>query len=106
MIEVGHPEGWGRFLELHVNKDHSGLGYHSQQSNLKKPMTKATEGQVLPLQDIFTSVEQLVDGQVSVVEEEEENIVGIVGLVYQKIEGQNLTNWTFMIVPEVTMMEE
>lgn len=29
MIEAGHPEGWGRALELLVNKDHSSLGYRS-----------------------------------------------------------------------------
>lgn len=62
LIEAGHPEGWGRVFDLPVNKDRSGLGYHSQPSIVKKPMTNAVEGQVLPLPYIFTSVRYLVDG--------------------------------------------
>lgn len=80
VIEVGHLEGWGRVLELPVNKDHSSLGYHSQQSTLRKSMKKAIEGHVLPLLDIFTSVGHLVDGQISMVEED--IVVDTVGLMY------------------------
>lgn len=29
VIEAGHPEGWGRFLQLPVNKDISDIGYQS-----------------------------------------------------------------------------
>lgn len=29
VIEVRNPEDWGRMLDLPVNKDRSGLGYHS-----------------------------------------------------------------------------
>ncbi|XP_050919836.1 uncharacterized protein LOC127137415 [Lathyrus oleraceus] len=29
IIKDGHPQGWGRLLELPANKDHTGLGYNS-----------------------------------------------------------------------------
>lgn len=59
VIKVGYLKGWGRVLELPVNKDHVGLGYHSQ--NLKKLVPSTIEGQVLLLPVIFTSVGHLVD---------------------------------------------
>lgn len=31
MIEAGHPEGWGRVLEMPINIDKSGLGYQPRQ---------------------------------------------------------------------------
>lgn len=31
MVEVGHPEGWGRVLEVPAKKDQYGLGYQSPQ---------------------------------------------------------------------------
>lgn len=49
VIEAGHPEGWGRVLEFPINKERSGLGYHSQ--TVKKPMPNFVEGQVLSLPD-------------------------------------------------------
>ncbi|XP_050916461.1 uncharacterized protein LOC127131593 [Lathyrus oleraceus] len=54
IIKDGHPQGWGRLLELPANKDHTGLGYNSQ--NLKKPAPIATRGSVLPLSENFSSV--------------------------------------------------
>lgn len=68
-------------------------------------MTNETKGHVLPLPDIFTSVGHLVDGQINVVEEED-IVADTLGPVYQKIEGQELPNWTSMEVPEVTMIKE
>lgn len=68
-------------------------------------MTDATKGQVLPLTDIFPSAGHLIDNQISM-KENEDNIADTVGLMYQKIEGQELTNWTSVKVPEVTAIEE
>lgn len=42
IIKNGHPEVWGRMLELLVNKDRAGLGYNSQ--NLRKQTLIAIEG--------------------------------------------------------------
>lgn len=69
-------------------------------------MTNATEEQVLPLPDNFTSIGHLVDGKISVVEEEEDCVADEVGLVYQKLEGQERANWTLAEIPEVTMTEK
>lgn len=87
-----------------MNKDHPGLGFHSQ--NMKKLMPKVVEGQVLLLSDIFVSAEHLIDGKICAVEDEGVSVVVEEGLVYQKMEGQNLINWTAMEIPEVTMFEK
>lgn len=47
IINNGHPKGWGRMLELLINKDRSRLGYNSQ--DLKKLTSIVVERQVLPL---------------------------------------------------------
>lgn len=85
LIKVGHAEGWGRILEFPVNKDHSGMGYHYE--NMKKIMPNVVKGQVLMLPNILTSVEHLVDGKITIVEEEEDGVSIGVGLVYKRLEG-------------------
>lgn len=102
--DSGYPEGWGRVLELSVNKDRVGLGYHSQ--NLKKLVSNVVEGQVLQLPVIFTSVRHLADGQISVMEVEEDGVTEEEGLLYPKKEDQKLTNWTTIEIPEVTLFEK
>lgn len=62
IIKNGHFVGWGRTLELPINKDRSGLGYNFQ--DLKKSTPMAIKGQVLPLSDFFSSVGHLVDGHI------------------------------------------
>lgn len=79
IIKSGLPVGWGRMLELPNNKDHSGLGFNSQ--DLKKPMSIAIKGQVLPLSDFLSSIRYLVDGHICALEEYDE--VKEEGLIYQ-----------------------
>lgn len=55
-------------------------------------MPKVVQGQVLLLPDILISARHLVDGKISAVEEEEDGFSNNVGLVYQKMERQKLTN--------------
>lgn len=86
IIEAGHPEGWGRLLDFPVNKDRSGLGYHSQPLIVKKTMQNVMEGEMLPLSDIFTSARYLMDEKISVVENKEDNVIDKEGLVYQKLQ--------------------
>lgn len=64
------------------------------------------EGQVLPLSDIFASVKHLIDGHICEVEKEEDGVSVEEGLVYKRMEGQELTNWTAMEIPEVVMLEK
>lgn len=40
------------------------------------------------------------------VEEEEDGEAHNIGMVYQKLEGQELANWTSTKMPEVTMIEK
>lgn len=39
-------------------------------------------------------------------EEEEEGVADKIGLVYQKLEGQELANWTSTEMPEVTTIKK
>lgn len=74
-------------LELPVNKDHYGLGYHSHQLTQRKATPNIAKGQIFLLPDIFTSVWHLIDGQISVVEDKD-GITDEVFFVYQKDESQ------------------
>ncbi|KAI5389879.1 hypothetical protein KIW84_075258 [Lathyrus oleraceus] len=104
MIKAEYPEGWGIILDFPVNEDRSGLGYHSQ--NVKRLMPQALKGQVILLLDIFASAKHLIDGKICVVEEERVSIVVKEGLVYKRMEGQELGNWNAMEIPKVNMFEK
>lgn len=80
IIRNGHPEGWGRMLELSVNKDRAILGYNSQ--NLREQMLIDVEGQVLPFLDFFSSGRHLVDGHIYALEED--GVVEEKRLIYKK----------------------
>lgn len=47
-----------------------------------------------PLSEIFASVRHLIDDQICAMEEEGVSVVVEEELVYKKIEGRELTNWT------------
>jgi hypothetical protein len=100
IIKDGHPQGWGRLLELPTNKDRAGLGYNSQ--NLKKPAPIATRGSVLPLSENFLSAGYLDDNRICAVEEEEEEEDG---LIFTKTDGNGATKWTEFEIPKVTLIE-
>ena len=101
IIKDGHPQGWGRLLELPANKDRTGLGYNSQ--NLKKPAPIATRGSVLPLSENFLSAGYLDDNRICVVEEKEEEEED--GLIFTKTDGNGATKWTEFEIPKVTLIE-
>lgn len=91
-------------MDFPVNKDHFGLGYHSQ--NVKKLILNVVEGQILPLSEIFASSRHLIDWHIYAVEEEGVSVVDEEELVYKRMEGQELPNWTATETPEVTMFEK
>ncbi|XP_050915899.1 uncharacterized protein LOC127130992 [Lathyrus oleraceus] len=101
IIKDGHPQGWGRLLELPANKDRTGLGYNSQ--NLKKPAPIATRGSVLPLSENFLSAGYLDDNRICVVEEEEEEEDD--RLIFTKTDGNGATKWTEIEIPKVILIE-
>ncbi|XP_050909309.1 uncharacterized protein LOC127123094 [Lathyrus oleraceus] len=103
IIKDGHPQGWGRLLELPANKDRTGLGYNSQ--NLKKPAPIATRGSVLPLSDNFSSAGYLDDNRICAVEEEEKEEEEDDGLIFTKTDGNGATKWTEFEIPKVTLIE-
>lgn len=100
IIKDGHPQGRGRILELPANKDHTGLGYNSQ--NLKKPASIATNGSVLPLSENFTGDGYLDDNRICDVEEDEEEDVG---LIFTKTDGKGVTKWIEIEIPKVTLIK-
>ncbi|XP_050890912.1 uncharacterized protein LOC127096377 [Lathyrus oleraceus] len=100
IIKDGHPQGWGRLLELPANKDRTGLGYNSQ--NLKKPTPIAIRGSVLPLSENFSSAGYLDDNRTCAVEEEEEEDDG---LIFTKTDGNDAIKWTEIEIPKVTLIE-
>ncbi|XP_050890983.1 uncharacterized protein LOC127096461 [Lathyrus oleraceus] len=100
IIKDGHPQGWGRLLELPANKDRTGFGYNSQ--NLKKPAPIATKGSMLLLSENFSSAGSLDDNRICAMEEEEEEDVG---LIFTKTDGKGATKWTEIEIPKVTLIE-
>ncbi|XP_050877043.1 uncharacterized protein LOC127080791 [Lathyrus oleraceus] len=100
IIKDGHPQGWGRLLELPTNKDHTGLGYNSK--NLKKLAPIATRGSVLSLSENFSSAGYLDDNRICSVEEDEEEDVE---LIFINTDGKGATKWTEIEIPKVTLIK-
>lgn len=61
---------------------------------------------MLPLLDIFTSAEHFIDGHICIVEEGEVGVAIEEELVYKRLNGQELTNWTTTEIPKVIMIEK
>lgn len=55
VIQTGHPKGWGRVLELPVNKDRYVLGFHSYQQIEKNVTISAVKRHIPSLPDTFTN---------------------------------------------------
>lgn len=59
IIKAGHPKGWGRILELPVNKNRSGLGYHPMRTTqqgtpvMGDEMTLAIPGKFVSARHLF-----------------------------------------------------
>lgn len=53
---------------------------------------------------LFESARHLMDSHICALEED--GVTEERGLVYKKVEGQELTNWTAFELPEVTMVEK
>lgn len=86
VIKVGHPEGWGRVLDLPMNKDRSRLGFHSHQLTQRKMDTRMVKGHIPSLPNTFTSASHLKDDLICVVGEGS-CMSNEVCFVYQKVEG-------------------
>lgn len=100
IIKEGHPQGWGRMLELPANKDRTGLGYNTQ--NLKKLALIVIKGPMLSLSEYFSSTGYLDDDRICVAEEDKEEDAG---LIFTKTDGKGATKWTEIEIPEVTLIK-
>lgn len=71
----------------------------------KQTIPKESKGKIIPLPKNFTSDGHLYEGQISLVDDEDNNIDAMC-LVYQKAQGEELTNWPFMDIPEVILIDK
>ena len=88
-----------------MNKDRSGLGFRSLQSTQKKIAASVNKGLIPAIPDTFTSMGNLKDNLICVVEGEG-SVPREVCFVYRKTEGQILNNWIVVDIPEVNFIEE
>ncbi|XP_050908890.1 uncharacterized protein LOC127122628 [Lathyrus oleraceus] len=103
IIKAGHPEGWGRILELPVNKNRSGLGYHPEQATQQNTPIGGGE-MALSIPGNFISVGHHFQDQVTMVGEDL-NTSEVDCFVLKKTAGQQLHNWTEVDLPEVTFCQ-
>lgn len=90
VIEVGHPRGWGRVLDLPVNKDKSGMGYRPRQ--MVQHMTQKTiKGLIPPIPETFVSAGYLFKGPISLVDDEA-STSSTNCFMFKKAPGQELSN--------------
>lgn len=100
IIKVGNPEGWGRILELPVNKSKSDLGYHPEQTTQQSTPVGGDEMD-LSVPGNFVSAGHLFQEQVTMIGEDLDTSEADC-FVLKKAEGQQLNNWTKVDLPEVT----
>lgn len=105
IIQAGHPAGWGRVLDLPVNKDRSGLGFRAHQLTQKPNTADVNKGPIPTIPDTFISAGHLGDDSICVTEAEG-SLPEEACLVYQRADGQALNNWIVVDMPEVTFIEE
>lgn len=70
ITEVGNVEGRGKLVELHEKKDQFGLGY---QLSLDGENDQEIKGNTHLVEEIFESVGHILDGQITMIDEEAYN---------------------------------
>ncbi|XP_050916439.1 uncharacterized protein LOC127131569 [Lathyrus oleraceus] len=106
IMESGHPEGWGRVLELPTQKDKCGLGFKFDQEwmNQKKNSTPETQQATGPIKFIIAGKNKEED--ICAVEDEVDNDYDLETWIHPIVIGQELSNWTSEELVMVTGMEE
>ena len=91
IIQAGHPTCWGIMLDFPVNKDKSGLGFHSHETTQKLSVASTNKGPIPVIPDTFTNAEHLGDNSICMMEEES-SLLEEACFVYQKAKGKTLNN--------------
>lgn len=93
MIETGHPEGWGRVLDLPPMFNKMDLGYTPP---------KTTSGSKTQNTIKFTSVGFINEDQVNVVDDDTDDGLDISKWIHPTVLGREPYNWTAKDVIQVT----
>lgn len=96
VVEAGHPEGWGRVLDLPPKFDKMGLGYSAHQFSRTVKDKRDVQ---------FTSAGYILEDQVNVVKDNDED-ADFSRWIKPSVPEQELQNWTAEAVGLVTFSEE
>lgn len=105
VVESGHPEDWGRVLELPTQKDNCGLGFKFDQEwrNQKNNSTPETQQATGPIK--FISARKSKEEDACVVEDEVDSDYDIETWIHPTVPGQELSNWTSEELVTVTRIK-
>src|ERR1044072_8081040 len=101
VVESGHPEGWGRVLELPTQTDKRGLGFAPR---LKVPVPASMSKGVSPPVKFVKGGVQIED--VDAIDGEADNGYDVDKWIYPTVPGRELSNWSVEDVAVVTRFEE
>lgn len=100
VVESGHPEGWGRVLDLPVKKDRFGIGYKPTQKS-QEPISR---NQGSPVVIKFSSAGIIQDGQVLAVDDDADSDYDMDNWIQPCAPNQELPNWTSEDIVPVTLV--
>lgn len=101
LVESGHPEGWGRVLDLPLKLNKLGLKFNISQQGIAPQAPKI----LTPMR--FTSVGFINNDQANVVgDDDDDNDYDIDNWIQPSIPGEELRNWTAKDVTQVIINQE
>ncbi|XP_058766815.1 uncharacterized protein LOC131640439 [Vicia villosa] len=89
VVESGHPEGWGRVLDLPIKQDKCGIGYQLGQSSSNGAPKKP--GTFVPIK--FSSAD-IVKDHICVADDDMDSDYDIEEWIKPCVPGQKLLNWS------------
>ncbi|XP_058726057.1 uncharacterized protein LOC131597370 [Vicia villosa] len=89
VVESGHPEGWGRVLDLPIKQDKCGIGYQVGQSSSNEAPKKP--GTFIPIK--FSSA-GIVKDHICAADDDMDSDYDIEGWIKPCVPGQKLLNWS------------
>lgn len=103
VVENGHPEGWGRVLDLPLKFDKLGLSFSHSRQGLALEAPKAP-GVLTPVK--FTSARFISNDQANVVSDDDDSDYAIDNWIRPSVLSEGLRNWTTEDVIHVTLNQE
>ncbi|XP_050875925.1 uncharacterized protein LOC127079584 [Lathyrus oleraceus] len=100
VVESGHPEGWGRVLDLPLKSDKLGPRFSISQQGIAPQAPKILTSMR------FTSVGFINNDQANVVGDDDDSDYDIDNWIRPSVPGEELCNWTAKDVTQVTINQE